>query len=135
MSIPPAKYYLAGPMSGLPERGFPAFHAAAKHLRSLGLNIISPAELEWEQGLPVDGDLPRGSTYGDVLGRDVKIIIDDVIGIILLPGWLSSTGASIEAFVGIMTEKTFFRYQGEAGNTLHSALLELSPQYIKEKLL
>lgn len=113
MSTPQRKFYLAGPMSGIPDRNFPAFHDAAAHLRALGVDLISPAELEWEQGLPVEGDLPEGSTYGDVLGRDVKIVIDDVVGLILLPNWEKSVGARIEAFVGLVTYKTFDVYLGE----------------------
>ena len=28
--------YLAGPMTGRPEYNYPAFHAVARHLRSMG---------------------------------------------------------------------------------------------------
>lgn len=117
MYTPQRKYYLAGPMSGLTDRNFPAFDAAARELRAHGVHIISPAELDWEQGLAPDGDLPQGSTYGDVLGRDIKIVIDDVVGIVLLPGWEKSRGARIEAFVGLVMNKEFFLYR-EGGKSV-----------------
>lgn len=132
MSIPQRKYYLAGPMTGIPDRNFPAFHAAAARLRELGLEIISPAELEWEQGLPVEGDLPEGSTYGDVLGRDVKIVIDDVVGLILLPGWEKSVGARIEAFVALQTNKTFDLFIGDTEELL---LKNVSREYIRGRVI
>ncbi|MBF3131496.1 DUF4406 domain-containing protein, partial [Pseudomonas aeruginosa] len=38
------RIYLAGPMTGLPEHNFPAFHAEAARLRSLGYQVENPAE-------------------------------------------------------------------------------------------
>ena len=36
--------YVSGPMSGLPDLNFPAFHAAAAELRALGHTVVNPAE-------------------------------------------------------------------------------------------
>ena len=44
---PPIKLplvYLSGPMTGLPDLNFPAFHAAADKLRSQGVQVVNPAE-------------------------------------------------------------------------------------------
>lgn len=36
--------YLCGPMTGLPEYNYPAFHAAAAELRAQGWRVVNPAE-------------------------------------------------------------------------------------------
>lgn len=125
------KFYLAGPMSGLPDRNFPAFIAAAEHLRAIGIDVISPAEFEWE--LPTEGDLPIGHTYGDVLGRDVKIVIDDVVGLILLPGWEKSVGSRIEAFTGLAMNKMFDLYTGHTGREY--PLVNVGREYIRARII
>ena len=38
------RIYLAGPMTGLPEFNYPAFHAEAARLRQLGYHVENPAE-------------------------------------------------------------------------------------------
>jgi hypothetical protein len=38
------RIYLAGPMTGLPEHNFPAFHAAAARIRAAGHTCVNPAE-------------------------------------------------------------------------------------------
>ncbi|MCY1527250.1 hypothetical protein D9M68_623110 [compost metagenome] len=38
------RIYLAGPMTGLPEFNYPAFHAEAARLRALGYQVENPAE-------------------------------------------------------------------------------------------
>ena len=48
------KYYLAGPMTNIPLFNFPAFNAAAKHLRSQGHEVFNPAERDIERHAGVD---------------------------------------------------------------------------------
>ena len=44
------KWYLAGPMSGIPQFNFPLFMKAAQELRDVHeLDIVSPAELDDEE--------------------------------------------------------------------------------------
>lgn len=105
------KYYLAGPMSGIPQFNFPTFFAAAENLRASGFDIVSPAEIDNEEDAGAalaspDGDLTNhkhvsGKTWGDFLARDVKLVADDVQGIVLLPGWEESRGARLEAFLAL----------------------------------
>jgi hypothetical protein len=108
------KWYLAGPMSGIVQHNVPAFDAAAADLRGRGYDVIVPVELdgsEWrEAALASDGGPIPGATWGDMLARDVKIVSDKVNGVILLDNWLKSRGARLEAFVGLLTGKTFMRY-------------------------
>lgn len=81
--------YLAGPMSGLPEFNFPAFHQAAAELRSRGYTVINPAELD-------DGDTSKPWDY--YMRRDLKMLVDaDAVAV--LPGWRKSKGASLEVHV------------------------------------
>lgn len=114
------KYYLAGPMTGIPQFNYPAFDKASALLRSQGFDIVSPAEMDDEKtraaamasvdGRPGSGST-NGETWGDFLARDVKLIADQVGGIIFLDGWFKSKGARLEAFVGLLTGKQFAFYQ------------------------
>jgi Domain of unknown function (DUF4406) len=114
------KLYLAGPMTGLPQFNFPAFHAAAAVLRAKGVEIVSPAELDSdaiksEAIKSTDGKLSAegtigGETWGEILARDVIVIADTVDGIVFLPDWHKSRGARLEAFVALLTGKKHFYY-------------------------
>lgn len=109
-------WYLAGPMSGIPQCNIPVFNAAADDLRQRGLKIISPAELDDPEVYAAamaskDGYPKTGNTWGDFLSRDIKIVADKVTGIIFLPGWEKSRGARLEAFVGLLCGHRFRRYQ------------------------
>jgi len=108
-------WYLAGPMSTIPQCNYPAFNAAALDLRNHGLKIISPAELDdiefvRKVMLSKDGSIPPGTSWADLLARDVKIVADKVGGIIFMPGWEKSRGARLEAFVGLLCGHRFRLY-------------------------
>jgi len=114
-------WYIAGPMTGIPQFNFPAFSEAAAALRSNGFEIIAPHEqdspdvqaaaLKSLDGALVDGQI-AGETWGQILSRDVRLIADRVGGIILLPGWEKSRGARLEAFVGLLCGHEFASYAG-----------------------
>lgn len=80
-----ARVYLAGPMTGLPDFNYPAFHAAAARLRADGHHVENPAE---------NPHPPCGSWQGYMRLAIAQLITCDTIA--LLPGWESSRGASIE---------------------------------------
>ena len=115
-----AKVYLAGPMSGVPQFNIPAFDEAAVYLRSEhGVYVVSPAELDRTEVrraclMSPDGKMTAetggGETWGDFLARDVRLIADHCAGVVLMNGWEKSRGARLEAFVGLLTGKKFFRY-------------------------
>ena len=39
------RWYLAGPITGLPDLNYPVFHAEAARLRALGYEVVNPAEI------------------------------------------------------------------------------------------
>lgn len=101
------KLYLAGPMRGYPEFNFPAFHAAAAHLRSLGHEVFSPAEkdqerhgAEFSKGNATGSEAEATKTHGFdlrvALGDDLAWICAEAEGIACLQGWANSKGAQAE---------------------------------------
>lgn len=113
----PTRYYLAGPMSGIPQFNFPMFFRVGKRLRELGYDVVSPAEIDDEEdkaaalACPVGAFKKGQKTWGDFLARDVKLLADGgITGIIFLPGWEASSGAKLEATVGLLKKFTFMRW-------------------------
>jgi hypothetical protein len=97
------KWYLAGPMSGYDQQNFPLFDRVAKTLREQGYDIVSPAELDSpeERAIALANERSQ-STWADFLARDVKLIAEQVQGIIFLSGWPKSRGARLEATIGLL---------------------------------
>jgi hypothetical protein len=82
------RVYLSGPMTGLPDLNFPAFHAEADRLRGLGYEVVNPAEINPDAAMP----------WNECMRADIKALCDcDVIA--LLPGWGASTGAHLELHI------------------------------------
>lgn len=114
------RLYIAGPMTGLPKFNIPAFDMQARRLRELGnFEVVSPAELDApeiraELLLSADGapTYPNGHTWGDFLARDVKVIADQVDGIVVLPNWSKSRGARLEVFVALLCGKPVYEDVG-----------------------
>lgn len=80
------RIYIAGPMTGLPQSNYPAFHAAAAALRAQGHHVENPAE----NPVPACG--------GSWLGY-MRMSLRQIAGcdcICMLPGWRGSRGARIE---------------------------------------
>lgn len=126
-------YYLAGPMSGLPQFNYPKFHRLAATLRDYGFTIISPAEQDSKDmqvaamsstdGL-VDGKKPvdsatvvfQGETWGDVMARDVKLIFEKCDGVIAMDDWYKSKGARLEVFISrLLGKPTYVVTESEYG--------------------
>ncbi|MCM2543893.1 DUF4406 domain-containing protein [Burkholderia glumae] len=79
------KLYIAGPMSGIAELNFPAFHAEAARLRAVGFEIVNPAEINSD----------TSGSWIDCMRADIKQLVD-CDGIALLDGWEQSKGAMVE---------------------------------------
>jgi hypothetical protein len=113
-------WYIAGPMTGIPQFNYPLFRRAARRMRATGHTIVSPAEMDSAlmqaqaeaspDGSPTQLAKDTGETWGDVLARDVRVISDEIGGIIVLPNWFKSRGARLEVFVGLLTGKEFAVY-------------------------
>ncbi len=107
------KVYLAGPMTGIPEFNFPAFIEAAKQLRDMGLDVISPAEMDLDAGFKpsATGDDQDPQEYAAFLARDIQRIADENIdGIVVLPGWERSGGARTEVMFCVALHKLVLAY-------------------------
>lgn len=110
------KVYIAGPMSGYPQFNYPLFDRAATYLRGIGFEVTSPAEMDDPATREAALASPDGSlatwvrgTWGDFLSRDVKLVSDEVDGIVMLPGWAESRGARLELFVALQLQRpTYF---------------------------
>jgi len=94
-----ARCYLAGPMRGYPEFNFPAFFAAAAHLRRHGYKVWSPAENDVHQ----DGFDPAKDAAAPMrhyMKRDLPAVLDaDFVAV--LSGWQKSRGAMCEVTVAL----------------------------------
>lgn len=82
------KLYIAGPMTGLPKYNFPAFNAAAAHLRGMGHEVVNPAELP----------APDDPTWENYLRGALRAMLT-CEAVVLLPGWVKSNGARLERMV------------------------------------
>ena len=85
------RVYISGPMSGMPEHNFPAFHAEAARLRALGYAVVNPAELNPEPG----------KSWEECMKVDLRELLDcDLVA--LLPDWNKSKGARAEMELALM---------------------------------
>lgn len=80
--------YISGPMSGLPEFNYPAFHQAAARLRKQGRHVVNPAEFEL--------DTTKDWTY--YMRKDLAELTK-CDAIYLLKDWNKSRGATLELFI------------------------------------
>ena len=78
------RIYLSGPMSGLPENNYPAFHAAERALVERGHDVINPAR-----------PAPDGWTWLDFMRRAIRDL-STADAVATLPGWAHSRGARVE---------------------------------------
>lgn len=104
--LPARRVYLAGPMRGIKDFNFPAFHAAAVELRAKGYEVFNPAEHDEENhgkgfNLSATGDLKDIAhtpfDLRETLEKDLSWIAQNATAIALLPGWEKSKGARAES--------------------------------------
>lgn len=111
--------YIAGPMTGLPDFNRQAFEDAADLLRGLDVKVVSPVELDEEEGFDpgaYEGEqwAVNDGTYRKFLLRDIKAIIEhNVDCIFVLEGWENSKGAALEVHVARSVGLPIFTLSGE----------------------
>lgn len=76
--------YLSGPMTGMPEYNYPAFHAARDALIAAGYEVISPAR-----------GMVEGWDWAAYMRRALRDVCD-ADAVAALPGWEGSRGARLE---------------------------------------
>ena len=90
--------YIAGPMTGLPDYNYPAFHRMAALLRSCGYEVFNPAENHGGRT-----DLPLAEYYKIDLPQ-----VCDADALVLLEGWEKSAGASLEVTLANVLDKKVY---------------------------
>lgn len=83
------KIYIAGGMSGVPERNRPAFQKYTAELRAEGHTVFSPDELG-------ESDFFSGRPERDALAKEMWWICQEAEAIAMIPGWETSPGANAE---------------------------------------
>ena len=91
------KTYISGPMTGLPDFNFPAFRAAAAKLRTAGLHVVDPSEINSDQTL----------SWHACMRKDIAALVD-CDSIVMLKGWEASQGAQLEHHIATRLGMTVF---------------------------
>ena len=97
--------YIAGPMTGLPNHNYPAFHSLAARLRARGLVVVNPAEL-----FPPE---EQGQSWEYYMRRTLQALLT-CNAIIVMKGSGRSRGACLEL---IMAKSLHFRVSHDEGQT------------------
>jgi len=102
------RVYCCGPMRGYRDYNWPAFDRAKKHLQQLGYEVVSPADLDREDGLTCDMD-PCDIDIRERLTRAVtaQLTCDEIC---LIKGWPYSLGAQAELALAKAAEMGILYY-------------------------
>jgi len=90
------RIYLAGPMTGIPEFNYPAFHRAAKLWRKHGWTVLNPAS---------DPDTSKPRAH--YMRKDFASVLK-VDAVAFLPGWHTSRGARAEHSMAVNLGLTLY---------------------------
>ncbi|MDO9277669.1 MAG: DUF4406 domain-containing protein [Polaromonas sp.] len=82
------KIYIAGPMSGLVDFNFPAFHRMAATFRAKGFEVVNPAEI----------NANCSADWFGCLRADIRELVT-CDAIVMLSGWEKSKGAKLEKHI------------------------------------
>jgi hypothetical protein len=96
------KVYVAGPMRDYEALNFPAFDEARDRGQAMGLDIVSPADIDRDSGLHEDTNVSELTLddFKQIAKRDLLAILEcDAVA--MLPGWEKSKGATTERALAI----------------------------------
>lgn len=104
------KIYLAGPMKGIKDHNYPAFHREATVLRGMGHEVWCPAEYDVQTGGA--GSMSDDSEIQEASGFNLKVailanyryIICTAECVALMVGWKNSRGSKAERAVAEQLE-------------------------------
>jgi hypothetical protein len=113
------KFYLSGPMSGLPEYNYPTFEAAVRYLRAHQLYVESPHENEWPDKYD-DAD-----HLNSIMLEKAVHQMNRCNAIILLPGWPFSKGVRVELDLAISNKWPVFYFTMEDKPFIRSTLIRM----------
>lgn len=82
------RVYISGPMTGIKDFNYPAFHAAERALRARGFAVENPA----------NNPDPDPKTWENFMRMSVKQICE-CSTVVTLPGWTGSRGAKFEVLL------------------------------------
>lgn len=93
------RIYVAGPMTGLANLNFPAFHREAARLRAEGFEVVNPAEINGgaDELVAMAGmdDRQLAAHWRECMRNDIRELVS-CDAIVMLPGWEHSRGATLE---------------------------------------
>lgn len=127
------KCYISGPMRGIPDYNFPLFDAAKAHMQEIGWEVISPADMDRELGMPqCDLDSPQAAR--EFAARDLDALLslraEEGDAIVMLAGWEKSRGAKAEFFVAHWLGLRIVQYHGDEDWAYSMRLYDVSGEEI-----
>lgn len=126
------RIYISGPMTGFPDHNKAAFAEAATHLRSLGHDVVSPAELQHNQpDLDGDGWNVDDEHYEEFMEEDFTQV-DSCDAIAFLKGWSFSGGAGREGRRAIEQGLRLYLLWKDPTEDRWFPLLRIGPKFFLE---
>lgn len=99
------KVYIAGPMTGIADFNYPAFHAAAARVADHGWEPLNPAVQDLTFANEHEGE--HEVIRAHYLFRDILMVLEaDALAV--LPGWQRSTGADLEVHIARVLGKPLY---------------------------
>lgn len=90
------RVYLAGPMTGHPDYNRAGFDAAAQWVTNRGLEPVNPHDTDPSHNDPCpEGQKHKGHPNACWYAASLRVLAG-CDAIVLLPGWMESTGARLE---------------------------------------
>jgi hypothetical protein len=103
-------YYFSAPMAGYHGNNFEYFERCVNRLRTSGVKVVSPHEIEHPSYKGILEELGHEAEWAKYLEKDLVHMIQEASGIILGKGWPESRGARLELDVSLQLARPVFFY-------------------------